>query len=406
MDLRKLYIASMSALAAFFLISCNNDEEETATLPYVDNTPAFTLDRYILAGSTHTMKAATVTNATGEAVTYSWSITRGSDTVEDDEFSDDEEESGNDGQELTFMFKGAETADTLCNFTVSCSVSATGYYGTSYSVTTTTVNGESLKSEGDAGLAEGITEGSCTDTEQHEYTTVKIGGLEWMAQNMASKGAAGAEKGAALENSDAVSGIFGRFYTWDEAKEICSNLTQDGGNEWRLPTRSDWDALGKYFSAPDGSEDGSASDGDLTVWKGITSKLMTNAKFNGNEMWEYWTAVGDISNESGFSIIPTGYATVVNMTQGDNSQTQTVNRIWTFFGMNEYAGFWTSDAYSNENSSGTDEGTSDGGSGEGDAQTPSSAYYVYMYDTRPDLMLNYADGASFALPVRCVRDAQ
>ena len=180
----------MSALAAFFLISCNNDEEETATLPYVDNTPAFTLDRYILAGSTHTMKAATVTNATGESVTYSWSITRGSDTVEDDEFSDDEEESGNDGQELTFMFKGAETADTLCNFTVSCSVSATGYYGTSYSVTTTTVNGESLKSEGDAGLAEGITEGSCTDTEQHEYTTVKIGGLEWMAQNMASKGAA------------------------------------------------------------------------------------------------------------------------------------------------------------------------------------------------------------------------
>ena len=401
-----MYIASMSVLAAFFLISCNNDEEETATLPYVDNTPAFTLDRYILAGSTHTMKAATVTNATGEAVAYSWSITRGSDTVEDDEFSDDEEESGNDGQELTFMYKGAEKTDTLCEFTVAYSVYATGYYGTSYSVTTTTVNGESLKSEGDAGLAEGITEGSCTDTEQHEYTTVKIGGLEWMAQNMASKGAAGAEKGAALENSDAVSGIFGRFYTWDEAKEICSNLTQDGDNEWRLPTRSDWDVLGKYFSAPDGSEDGSASDGDLTVWKGITSKLMTNAKFNGNEMWEYWTAVGDISNESGFSIIPTGYATVVNMTQGDNSQTQTVNRIWTFFGMNEYAGFWTSDAYSNENSSGTDEGISDGGSGEGDAQTPSSAYYVYMYDTRPDLMLNYADGASFALPVRCVRDAQ
>lgn len=396
MDLRKLYIASMSVIAAFSLISCKDDEEDTASLPYVDNTPAFTLDRYIKAGSTHTMNAATVTNATGADVSYSWSVTRGSDTVDGDDLDSDR-------QEFTFKFSGSSGQDTLCNFTVTCSASATGYYGTSHSVTTTTVNDESIKYD----LPR--TPGKCSDG-RRTYNTVKIDGLEWMAENIAYKGSGDNETGAALENSDAVSDIFGRFYTWDEAKAICANIVSDGGNEWRLPSWSDWDALGKHFAASyetgegDGISDGAS--GDLTVWKGITGKLMAkDLSFNGDEMWEYWPAVGEPTNESGFSVIPTGYATVLDRGEGQS-------KIWTFFGLNEYAGFWTSDEYrggtgsvdTGDGNTGTDEGGTDTGSDGTDAH--GAAYYVYMYDTRPDLLLNYTSGKSFALPVRCVRNAQ
>ena len=401
MILKNLKAVLLVSACVAGLVSCKKDDETTEVLPSLEGNLTITAQNeagedvnfeFIAVESeesrTVTFIPKGVSHPEGGTISYSWTI---SPDMEDRETS-----SAEDGS-YVYTFP-----DSLGTYTVTCSASASGYYSSSTSYYSTVVS--QTESLTDMELDDPELGTFTDDRDGKTYkTTSKWGNYEWFCQNLSYSEDG---RGTPYNNSEVMNDIFGRFYTWDEAKEICSNLTQNGGNEWRLPTRSDWDVLGKYFSAPDGSEDGSASDGDLTVWKGITSKLMTNAKFNGNEMWEYWTAVGDISNESGFSIIPTGYATVVNMTQGDNSQTQTVNRIWTFFGMNEYAGFWTSDAYSNENSSGTDEGTSDGGSGEGDAQTPSSAYYVYMYDTRPDLMLNYADGASFALPVRCVRDAQ
>lgn len=388
----------MCAIAAFAMISCNNDEENTTSLPYVDNTPVFELDRYIEASSTHTMEAADVTNATGVEVTYSWSVTRGSTTVDDEDLD-------KDGQTFTFTFWGSEKQDTLCNFTVTCSTSATGYYGMSHSVTTTTVNENSLSREGDSDIADGIITGTCSDGNS-SYNTVTIGGLEWMAENIASEGTGEEAKGAALENSDAVSRMFGRFYTWDEATEICSSIDPDGGNAWRLPSRDDWNSLGRYFSesGENGSGDGTSSgeNGNPSLWAGATGKLMTNVRFNGDEMWEYWPAV-QITNESGFSVIPTGYATVLDRGEGQN-------KIWTFFGMNEYAGFWTSTEYQQENGSGNAEdaisGASGGNAASASTQSSSSAYYVYMYDNRPDLLLNYTDKSSFALPVRCVRDAR
>ena len=101
---------------------------------------------------------------------------------------------------------------------------------------------------------------------------------------------------------------------------------------------------------------------------------MTNVYFNHDRMWEYWPEV-KITNESGFSIIPVGFATVV-----DNSR----SNILSFDGLAEYAGFWTGTEYR-------------------EAGSP-SAYYVYLWDENPDLRLNYVDKVSFALPVRCVRD--
>ena len=92
---------------------------------------------------------------------------------------------------------------------------------------------------------------------------------------------------------------------------------------------------------------------------------MGNAYFNGNLMWEYWPAVGEITNASGLSMIPAGYYS--------NSQ---------FNGLNEYATFWTADAVEDE------EGM---------------AYYRYVICDQPEFLLGKGDIKTYGANVRCVR---
>ena len=96
--------------------------------------------------------------------------------------------------------------------------------------------------------------------------------------------------------------------------------------------------------------------------------LMGNAYFNGNLMWEYWPAVGEITNASGLSIIPAGFAML-----SSNAK---------FVGLNEYAAFWTADTVADE------EGM---------------AYYRYIYCKEPEFTLGKADTKTFGANVRCVR---
>ena len=360
--------------AATVLVSCKDDEDDSETLPYLTGSPRFEVDRYVTPGTKVKVTPQDVTNPTGAEITYSWSVTRGGDEV----FSSQPSEES-DGKSLVYTFEGAVEKDTLCNFTLSCTTSATGYYGTSYSAVVTTVNENSMTYEGDSAINGDVVTGTVTDprtagsdTPGDEYATVTVDGLEWLAENLHYAGTADEPAGTALEKSEAVSDIFGRFYTWEEAQDACSGL----GTGWRLPTVEDWDALAGFFTEETGAdgEETAEADGYPALWKGVTGKLMTNVYFNHDRMWEYWPEV-KITNESGFSIIPVGFATVV-----DNSR----SNILSFDGLAEYAGFWTGTEY-------------------GEAGSP-SAYYVYLWDENPDLRLNYVDKVSFALPVRCVRD--
>lgn len=372
---RKLSIAALSVLAAVAaLSSCKKDEEETASAPYLTGNPKFSVDRYVEAGSTHVFTAEEVTNATGAEVKYSWTVTRGGKTDVDGEVTETD-----GGRTFKYTFEGVNQKDTLCNFRISCSTSATGYSGTSYSADVTTVSGKSLVSEGDSPLSGSVRESEFTDPrDSRTYRTIIANGLEWTVGNLAYEGLDGA-LGKPLEDAEAVSGIFGRFYKWNEALEACEGL----GDGWRLPTVEDWDNLGSFLKDSGESQDNTAG------WAGINGKIMTNAYFNGNEMWEYWPEVV-ITNESGFSAIPLGYATVVEKEFSGSS-----DDIWTFDGFSEYAGFWTSTGYSAGQAPGS-----------GDDSASKQAYYVYIYENNNDLRLNYVDKTAFALPVRCVRDSQ
>lgn len=375
MILRKLSIAALSVLAAAAVFSsCNKDEEDTAAAPYLTGNPKFSADRYVEAGSKHVFTAEEVTNATGAEVKYSWTVTRDGKTDIDSETTETD-----GGRTFEYTFKGVNQKDTLCNFRVSCTASATGYSSTSYSADVTTVSGKSLISEGDSPLSGSVRESEVTDQrDSRTYRTIIVNGLEWTAENLAYEGEDG-KTGRPLEDAEAVSGIFGRFYKWNEAKEVCEGL----GSGWRLPTVEDWDNLGSFFK-----ESGDAQ--ELTAgWSGINGKIMTNVYFNGDEMWEYWPAV-KITNESGFSTIPLGYATVVEKEFSGSS-----DDIWTFAGFSEYAGFWTSTGY-----------TAGQEPGAADDPVSKKAYYVYIYENNDDLRINYVDKTAFALPVRCVRDSQ
>ena len=146
-----------------------------------------------------------------------------------------------------------------------------------------------------------------------------------------------------------MSDVFGRYYSFEEAQTICP----DG---WRLPTDAEWSAAAEEY------------DNNIAA-------LMGNAYFNGNLMWEYWPAVGEITNASGLSMIPAGYA----MLSGKASDGSYPNAQ--FQGNNQYAIFWTADT----------------------AEEEGMAYYRYIICDQPEFMLGKGDITSFGATVRCVR---
>ena len=175
------------------------------------------------------------------------------------------------------------------------------------------------------------------------YFFNNIGGLSWMRQNLAWEGA-----GRPYGDCEAMTDIFGRYYTWEEAQLVCP----DG---WRLPTDAEWTAL--QAEALEGRD----------IY-GLAGRLMGDIYFNGKKMWEYWREV-KITDELGLSVMPTGYATV---------ETGPGN----FDGLYEYAAFWTADET--------------GGRGV-------CRYIVHNQDIVYRGTLSKAD---FAASVRCVRERE
>jgi len=177
------------------------------------------------------------------------------------------------------------------------------------------------------------------DGQQYYYTD--NGGLSWMRQNLAWSGA-----GHAFYDYEVLSDIFGRYYTWEEAKTACPE-------GWRLPTDAEWTALKA------GAEPGK----DIF---GLAGKLMADLYFNGTRMWDYWREV-KISDELHFSVMPTGYALV----SGDEFE---------FQALYSYAAFWTADE-------------------DGD-----KAACRYIFQNKDIVYRGWMSKSEFATTVRCVKE--
>lgn len=189
--------------------------------------------------------------------------------------------------------------DTLCTFTIRCSMYADGYSTNSGSVDICIVKDESISNiphpEGEKTFVDG------RDGLQYSYVTVD--GLDWMNTNLRY-----AECGKPYEGCPAITGLFGNLYTYEEAEASCPE-------GWRIPTLDEWTGL---------------CGGDL---KGAAGSLMVDGYFNSRKMWEYWPDV-KITNSTCMNVLPVGYA--VSAGYGDS---------WRYSGTFQYAVLWTSTDY-------------------------------------------------------------
>ena len=142
---------------------------------------------------------------------------------------------------------------------------------------------------------EGLPELPSVEIGGYSFFTVEQGGKTWMANNLY-----GTDSGTDYQDSEILTSVFGKYYTWEEAQDACP----DG---WHLPSAEEFDlCLGTR-----------------------AGNLMVDAKFVSNTMWSYWPEV-KITNSTRFCALPVGYRDFTNEDTPEN-------------GFKKYACFWTSD---------------------------------------------------------------
>ena len=355
MSFRKLTSIAFIIAAALCTLSCKDDDESTVP-PSLSGAMAFNLPEYIFPESVIKMVPSGVTHPDGEELGYYWKVSPTMKKSDTTRFENGLDKNGNpsDGS-FTHKF-----SDTLQTYTVQGYAYAKGYSYLSKTSYTNVVKGGIDGSITNLELKDkpSVTAGSVT------YPYVTIGSTDWLCRNIAD-----ASAGAPYGNNIAMSDVFGRYYSYEEALEVCPE-------GWQLPTEADW----LEVAAAAGTEDAQAYD---TI-SGVAAALMGNAYFNDSLMWEYWPEVGDITNSTGLSLIPTGYAMLGARASSPQEDEYVDNRYpqAQFLGYKEYAAFWTADKVEEE------EGM---------------AYYRYLISKQPDLMINKGDTKTFGAAVRCVR---
>lgn len=331
MNIKRLIIISASVLVALFAVSCKEDDPES--LPYLEGVPTFYLPAFGLPGETFTFKSAGCFPDREDEKTVVHYYWMASPVVTDRDTTD------------VFSFT---LPDDLCRVTVTCSSFAEGYYGTTTSKEIVVIS---------ADRENGSIKGKPFDPQKdfvftdprdgREYWCTTIGGLDWFKENLAWLGT-----GHTLQDCEETAGLFGNYYTWEEAMTACP----DG---WRVSSRQDWVDAAKAATGQDFGLDDNMYD--------IAGHFMGNISFNGERMWDYWPGVR-ITDDLGLSLMPVGYAVI-----GDQA---------TFKSMYNYSVLWTSDDNGDD------------------------AYYRYIYVERPDFMIGCTGKTSFGASVRCVRDHQ
>ena len=351
MNLRKLKSLLLMAACILAAVSCKDEEDET-NVAYLDGSLSFQLPEFVLPGESIKMTPKGLTHPDGGEIGYCWKVTPTMTKYDTTRFENGLDKNGNesDGSFLhTF-------SDTLQTYSVYCNGFATDYTSSSSSQKTTVVSPGPEQSITGSGILTNEDKYITVEGNRFYYTT--IAGLDWFKQNLAYT-----ESGIPFRNSEAMDGVFGRYYSYNDAVNACPS-------GWRLPSEADWNALGKVLNETNDDYAGK-------IIPGVAGKLITDAYFNGIKMWEYWPSVGKPSNKSGLCMIPTGY---VNL--GAQAQDGTYPNA-SFKGVYEYAAFWTADK--------TDDGM---------------AYYRYIFYDQPDMMIGKGDANAFGAAVRCVREAK
>lgn len=337
MNYRFLAFLSVAALLAVFS-SCKKEEEDT-TKEYMDGYVYLSFPSYANPGEVYKFDPdtlSTLSRASGntDSIGYYFydSYTDVKDTVR-----------LADGTVVKKVYTYT-VPDTLATVSLSLVGFSEGYYTSSASQDVTVVKEGFSGEESITGfsiLPEDKTFTDARDGRKYYYTTV--GGVDWMRQNLAWTGA-----GEPYDGAPAAAGVFGMFYTRDEALTACPE-------GWSLPFEADWVKLAKDLGC-EGETGG--------ILPGVSGKLMENISFNGSRMWEYWPAV-EITNAARFSAIPVGFATITLGAYG-----------FSLYG--QQAMFWSADP----------------GTG---------GFFRFIHDDNPGMYFGSVDPGTTAMSVRCLR---
>lgn len=355
MNPRKLSSLIIIAATALSIMSCKKDDDNYTVSPSLNGSLSYYIPTYLPPNAEVTLKPSGVTHPDGKNIGYYWRVSPTMTKSDTTRYENGKDKYGNpsDG---SFHIK---FSDTLRTYTV------TGYaYAKDYTYTNRSK---------EVMLVKGGIDGSITNLHLGEmyhveidgktYRYATIGEKDWLCRNISDETA-----GVPYENCKAMSDVFGRYYSFEEAVKVCP----DG---WSLPTEEDWVNMAKELGA------------DAKPYEtisGIASQIMGDAYLNGYKMWEYSREVGEITNKSWLSMIPAGYAMlgIKNDSPEDSEYTENIYPQANFLGYLEYAAFWTSEAV---------------------ADNSEMAYYRYLVPNQPDLMIGKADKTSFGASVRCVR---
>ena len=350
MSLRKLKSILMVAAVILAVASCKKKDDEVEIV-YVDGTLSFELPEFIHPGQVIKMTPKGLTHPDGKEIGYYWKVSPSMTKFDTTRFLTGLGKDGkpSDGS-ITYRF-----SDTLQTYTVYCNGFSEDYSTSSKNKSTTVVAAGPERSITGTGITLDVDPYIKVNGIEYYYTT--IGDLDWFRQDLAYT-----TSGIAFRNGEAMDGVFGRFYSYEEALKACPE-------GWRLPTDHEWSEMAKIISGND------TEDYLHKNIPGIAGKVKTNAYFNEQKMWEYWPSAGKITNDSRLGIIPTGYSNLEEIA-ADGSYPHAV-----FSGVFKYSAHWTADL------------AEDG-----------LAYYRYIKCKLPDIFIGKADAKTFGASVRCVRN--
>ncbi len=335
---RKIGLFAIICIAgAVAFSSCNDDDDEEETKPTLGGDLYYNLPAYALAGSVIELDGGGITYPEQDLITYRWtSLDMLADTVYGTHCK-------------------VTVPDSIGIFSVILTATSDGYYDR-----TATKYLTSIKLGPDGSVTDGpvYTQTFTDSRDNQEYGITEIGNLVWFAENLNWAGA-----GNGYAKTDVMGEITGRLYTWNDATGGVSASGLGRGPQgvcpegWSIPTKEDWEDLGKALNA--GQDVAFNSN-----WIGLGDDVMINAKFNGEKFWPY-TPDCNPENRFGWAALSGGSCT---------------NNYNNYSGLRSY-GFWWS----------ATEMASD------------KACYRYIYYNRPDFNMNYTDKDSFGASVRCVR---
>ena len=352
MSLRKLNPIIWVAIAMIAAASCKKDDDEVS--PSLNGTLHFNVEEFVSPGYVAKMTPKGLKHPEGKGIGYYWKVTPGMTSADTTRLENGLNSQGHESDgTFTYWFP-----DTLGTVNVSCYGFAEGYtssYASKYvTVVKPGVNGGSITRTGILSIDKHI------EVDGIKYYYVTHNGLDWFRNNLANPA-----YGVPYTNAEAMSEVFGRYYSHAEATKACPE-------GWRLPTDAEWRELAESINSESKAD-------EYEIIPAIAADLMVDAEFNSNAMWEYWPEVGEITNSSRLAILPCGY-TNLGAQEADGSYPAAK-----FSGLNEYATFWTADMVANEQG---------------------MAYYRYLITDQPGMQISKGDVNSLGVSVRCVREAE